>query len=87
MTGQVFHAFGSASGTEVDVEMAECVGVLVTTGFGVRDGALYLLITASRSLVGSRVIMGVEGAAQAIRKTQTNKWIIRFIIRSISTKN
>jgi hypothetical protein len=80
MTGHVFHAFGSASGTEVEIKVAECVGVLVTIGFGVREGALYLFITVSRSLVGSRVSMGVEGAAQAIRKTQTNKWIIRFII-------
>src|SRR5215217_252100 len=80
MIGQVFHMFGSASGTDVCVEVVEGVGILVAIGFGVRDGALYLLMTDSRSLVGSRVSMGVEGAAQAIRKTQTNKWIIRFII-------
>ena len=40
MTGHVFHVFGSAPGTDVDVETAEYVGILVATGFGVRDGAL-----------------------------------------------
>ena len=93
MTGHVFQVSGfcltglAACGVAVDAETTVLVGTTVINGLGVREGSAEFAITASRSLVGATVIRGVEGAAQAVRRTRTNKWETRFIVLSISTNN